>query len=237
MIVKPIKTRIYKEKEDITAFIQEHVKRLPEKSVLVVTSKIVALGEGRTVFAKSKSEKRKIVKRESDAVLQTKLTTLTLKDGMLMAAGGVDESNADGKMVLLPKDSYKSAEKILTDLRKIYKVKDLGILITDSRTTPLRQGVTGVATGFAGFLGIRDYRGKKDIFGRDLVFTTTNIPDCLATAAVLVMGEGNERYPLALISDAPINFTNKKTKKDAVSIAIEEDLYKPLLKPLLKKLK
>ncbi len=238
MKVTQIKTRIYREKDDVILFIKDHIKKLQEGSVLVITSKIVALGEGRTAVVKDKKEKMKIVTQESEAVLQTKLTTLTLKDGMLMAAGGVDESNAEGgKLILLPKDSYKSAEMLRDKLCKIYKVKDLGILITDSRTYPLRQGVTGIATGFAGFKGIRDYRGLPDIFGRALQYTTTNIADCLASAAVLVMGEGSERYPLALITDTPVEFTNKKITSKDVAIPIEDDLYKPLLKPLIRKKK
>ncbi len=219
-------------------FIRSQVKKIPEKAVLVVTSKIVALEERRTVFVKNRAGKNRVVKAESDAMIRTRVTTLTLKDGMLMSAAGVDESNSEsGRLVLLPKDSYESARRIRNELTKIYGLKDLGVLITDSRTTPLRQGVTGVATGFAGFRGIRDYRGKPDIFGRLLKYSTTNVADCLATSSVLVMGEGDETCPLALITDSPVVFTDKVTKKNEVTIPISYDLYRPLLKPLLKKLK
>ena len=52
MEIKAIKTRIFNENEDLLQFILKYVKKLPEKSVLVVTSKIVALSEGRTVLYK-----------------------------------------------------------------------------------------------------------------------------------------------------------------------------------------
>ena len=35
---------------------------------------------------------------------------------------------------------------------------------------PLRAGVVGVALGYAGFKGLRDYRGKEDIFGKKLKY-------------------------------------------------------------------
>jgi len=237
MIVKPIKTTIFIENGNLLSFVEKNIKKLPEKSILVVTSKIVALAEGSTVKTYTKKEKLEIIKQESDAYIKTKLTSLTLKDGMLMAASGVDESNANGKLILLPKDSFQTADFLYRSLKKKYRLKKFGILITDSRTFPLRQGVTGIALGFAGFNGIRDYRGLSDIFGRKFIFSTTNIADCLATSAVLVMGEGNEKQPLALIENAPIEFTNKKMKKDSISITIEDDLYKPLLQSLIKRIK
>ncbi len=234
MIVKPIKTRIFNENEDLVAFIKTHIKKLKENSVLVITSKIVALAEGRTVVVTSKKEKEEVIRRESKAFIKTKIVNLTLKDGMLMAGAGIDESNANGKLVLLPRDSFKVANDLHQKLKKIYKLKKLGILITDSRTFPLRAGVIGVATGFAGFKGIRDYRGRPDIFGRKLKFSRTNNADCLATAAVFLMGESNETSPLAIIEDTPLEFTDKQTRRNALSIPIESDMYRPLLIPLIK---
>src|SRR3989338_10116409 len=113
MEIKVIKTRIFRENEDLFEFILHYFKKIPEKSVLVVTSKIVALAEDRTVEYKNIQQKIKLIKRESDFVLKTKHTWLTIKDGMVMASAGIDESNAGGqlgKLVLLPKDSFKSAE-------------------------------------------------------------------------------------------------------------------------------
>ena len=144
-----------------------------------------------------------------------------------MAAAGIDESNAQGKLVLLPKDSFVAAAKLHKVLLKKYKIKNLGILITDSRVLPLRAGVVGVALGYAGFKGIKDYRGQADIFGRVLKMTKVDIADSLATAAVLLMGEGNEQKPLAIIEDMPVEFLNKVNRKELI-ISLEDDLYAPL---------
>lgn len=237
MQIKAIKTRIFKENENLISFILKYVKRIPKNSILVITSKIVALAEGRTVeinFSINHDKFReKIIKSESDFMLRTKYTWLTIKDGMVMSSAGVDESNADGKIVLLPKNSFNSADFIRKKLCKKFKIKNLGVLITDSRLFPLRAGIVGVALGYAGFKGIRDYRGSKDIFGRILKMTRIDIADSLATGAVLCIGEGKEQQPLALITDAPVDFTEKVNEKELI-MNPKEDLYLPLFRSILK---
>src|SRR6266508_2193439 len=69
--------------------------------------------------------------------------------------------------------------------------------ITDSKTAPLRVGVTGVTLAYSGFQALNDYVGTKDLFGRAWRMIKVNVVDALATAAVLVMGEGSEQTPLA----------------------------------------
>ncbi|OGI72308.1 hypothetical protein A3C60_01960 [Candidatus Nomurabacteria bacterium RIFCSPHIGHO2_02_FULL_37_45] len=242
MKIKAIKTKIFRENADLLSFILKYVKNLRENSILVVTSKIIALSEGRTVeIDKSLSYydmREKIIKAESEYMLRTKYTWLTIKDGMVMASAGIDESNANGKIILLPKNSFKSAEIIRKSLIKRYKIKNLGILITDSRLFPLRAGIVGAAIGYAGFRGVRDYRGTEDIFGRKLKLSRTDVADSLATSAVLSMGEGNEQQPLALITNAPVVFIEKINKKELM-IDPREDLYQPLFERInkIKKIK
>jgi len=234
MQIKAIKTRIFRENEDLFLFILKYVKNLKENSVLVITSKIVALAEGRTVVCKNEKQKIALIKKESDFAIKTKIAWLSFKYGMIMANAGIDESNADGKMILLPKDSFKSAEILREKLCKKFKIKNLGILITDSRVFPLRAGVVGVALGYAGFQGIKNYIGEKDIFGRVFKMSKTDIADSLATSAVLCMGEGKEQQPLALITGAPVVFSKKINKKELI-INPKEDLYLPLFGSILKK--
>jgi len=73
-----------------------------------------------------------------------------------MASAGIDESNANGKLILLPQDSFQTAYALREKIQQKYDVRHIGVLITDSRTVPLRAGVTGVALGYAGFCGVRD---------------------------------------------------------------------------------
>lgn len=234
MQIKTFKTKVFKENEDLIKFILRYIKKIPNNSILVATSKIVALAEGRTVEFKSEKQKIALIKKESSFAMKTKYTWLTIKDGMVMAAAGIDESNAKGKLILLPKDSFKSAEFIRKELKKIFKIKNFGVLITDSRIFPLRAGIVGVALGYAGFKGVRDYRGQKDIFGRVLKMSRTDVADSLATATVLCMGEGKEQQPIALVHNAPVEFIEKINKKE-LRINPKDDLYLPLFGSILKK--
>ena len=233
MKVAPVRTRVFRENEDLAAFILRHVPKLKNGSVLAVTSKVVALAEGSVVRATSSRAKEAIIRAESEWQLQAKYGKLTFKDGLLMWNAGIDESNAKGNVVLLPKDSFKVAEQLRRKLKQLYKVKLMGVVITDSRVMPIRAGVVGVALGYAGFKGLRDYRGKTDIFGRKLKFTQTDVADSLATAAVLVMGEGKEQRPLCVIEDAPVEFSGKTNRKELI-IAPKDDMYRPLFAKMAK---
>ncbi|MEK7181075.1 MAG: coenzyme F420-0:L-glutamate ligase [Patescibacteria group bacterium] len=233
MIVRAFRTRVFKEGENLFDFIRAHVKHIPEKSVLVITSKIVALSEGRTREIKNSNTKKEVIKSESDWALHTKYVWLTIKDGLVMASAGVDESNGNGKLILLPEDSFGAAAEILKKIKKFYKVKNIGVIITDSRLFPLRAGIVGVALGYAGIKGIRDYRGKPDIFGRKLKISQVDVADSLSTAAVLVMGESNERQPLVIIEKAPVEFTNKVIRHELL-INPKDDIYAPIFKNLRK---
>jgi len=224
--VLPIKTAVFSEGDNLFAFITTHLKSLAEGSVLVVTSKIVSLAEGRTEKIIDENTKIALILKESDDAIPTKYAWLTVKDGVLMASAGIDESNANGKLIMLPKDSFAVARQLRKALKQHYGVSRLGVLITDSRTLPLRAGVMGVALGYAGFKGIKDYRGKKDLFGRPFHFSRVDVADSLATSAVLVMGEGSEQCPLAVITEAPVVYCERVQRKE-LFIELTEDMYRP----------
>ena len=227
MVITPIRTRIFRERESLTLFILRYIPRIKDGSIIVITSKIVALAEGRTEPLKDDAWRDKVIKRESQWAMRTKSTWLTIKDNTVLSSAGVDRSNADGKMILLPSDSFAAAARLRNELKKRYRVKNFGILITDSRLMPLRAGVVSIAVGYAGFRGIRDYRGTKDIFGRRLKMTRTDVADSLATAAVVTMGEGAEQRPLALIHNAPVEFLERVNRKELV-MDFRDDIYLPL---------
>ena len=110
-------------------------------------------------------------------------------------------------------------------------MKQVGVIIVDSHSTPLRRGTTGVAIGWSGFRALKGYENTPDIFGKR--FTThANHVDGLATAAALSMGEGNEQTPLALISDISfIDFrASSPTEKELAFFKppLDDDLFSPL---------
>jgi putative folate metabolism gamma-glutamate ligase len=240
MKIVAVKTAvIHPPKDDLLKAIASAIPSLKEKSVVVITSKVVSIWQGRCVPMNAYASKDELVMREADLYLPREMTPgawcmHTIKNNVFIPSAGVDESNADGYYILWPKDPMVVAKKLWVWLRKKYGVKDLGVIISDSHTIPLRRGVMGISLAHYGFEPLKDYRDTPDIFGRTLKMTQTNIPDGLAGAAVVLMGEGDERTPLAVITDIPwIKFVERpvRAKKPFSSFEIRthEDLYYPLL--------
>ncbi len=228
MRVLPIRTRIFNEGEDLGAFILEHIPPLKDGSIVAVASKIVALAEGRVRKVESGEAKVDLIRRESEWMRHVfGKWWLTVRDGTVVVNAGIDESNADSKMILLPKDSFASAHNLYTSVLQNTSIRNLGVIVTDSRITPLRAGVVGVALGYAGFVGVKDYRGTPDLFGKSMEVTQTDVADSLATAATFVMGEGSEQQPLAIIEDAPVAWT-ETTDRAELTIARNQDMFKHL---------
>ena len=96
---------------------------------------------------------------------------------------------------------------------------------------PLRAGIAGVAMGYAGFKGLKKYQGTPDIFGRPFKYSRVDMADSLATAAVIDMGEGAERRPLAVISGAPVEYC-ERINKNELEIDVRDDIYGPLFRKI-----
>ncbi len=236
MNIEVIKTHRIEEKQPITEILDRYITRCREKTILAITSKIISICEGRTI-KRVNSTKEALVFQEADAVLKQKEHPyglyLTLKNNILIPSAGIDESNGDDVYILYPSDSMASARLIWDYLRARHQIKELGIIITDSHTTPLRRGVTGIAIAWCGFEPLYNYIGKPDIYGHPLRVTQINLIDALAASAVLLMGEGCEQTPIAVIQNAPkINFVSRYPTPEEIkkiSISLEEDLYAPIL--------
>ena len=235
MNIKPIKTHKIQPNENLFEILDKYLPKLEEKSVVANSSKIVGICEGRVVKISKdkKQQKETLIKQEADFYLPQKEFFLTINHNILVANAGIDESNSNGYFSLWPKDPQKSVNQIREYLVKNHKIKNLGIILTDSKLSPLRWGVTGYAICHTGFQALNSYVGKKDIFGRKLRVEQANIPDSLATTAVVVMGEGNEQQPLAIITDLPfVTFQQRNpTQKelDKLKIKLEDDIYASLL--------
>lgn len=234
MIIKSYKTHKVTSHDRLLDLIDKYVPQLPERSILTITSKIVSICEGRVVAKDSVESKEELVKKHADAYLKHGDISLTITNGVLIPTAGIDESNGNGYYILYPEDVQRSAEAIWLHLLKRDKLKELGVIITDSRSTPFRKGVTGFGLGYCGFNPLYSYIGHPDCFGKPLKATQSNCLDALAAAAVFCMGEGNEQTPFAVIDEAPsIRFQSLPPSEQEVkqlSINLEEDLYAPLLK-------
>ncbi len=239
MNITPIKTHQITQKDsDIISVVDQYILDLSENSILVITSKIVAIAQGRIVPMDEKTDKDVLIANESQWYLprsENKYNvSMTITRNTLVASAGIDESNGDGYYILWPEDPQKVANTIREYLKNKFSLKHIGVLITDSRTTPMRWGVTALSIAFSGFMPLKDYIGKPDIFGRDMVHTKMSIVDNLSCAAALVMGEGSEQTPMAIVTEVPfVEFVDRNpTEEELKGLQIEpdEDLYAPLLK-------
>ena len=239
MVVSPIKTQkvIPGKHSDLYAVLDRYLPPMKDGMIVAITSKIVAICEGRFVKIGTVN-KDDLIAQEAEYYLQRKLNKygvmLTIKQNILAPSSGIDESNADGHYILWPKNAQKTANEVRAYLRRKYKLKKLGVLITDSRTLPLRWGTIGVSLAYSGFKPLNNYIGKKDLFGRKLEVTQSNIADSLAVAAVLAIGEGAEQTPIAVIEDIPFvqfKFGNPTKKElDLFNVDMKkDDMYAPVL--------
>jgi len=232
----PVKTRpILPPKDDIYPVLDKYLPPLKEGDVLMITSKIISIHQGRCLKMSVVKDKDDLIKKEADAYIERVecpggYVVLTIKGNTLAASAGIDESNANGHYVLWPRNINHEAKEIRNYLRAKFNLKKLAVIISDSRSMPLRYGAVGVAIGAFGLLPIRDYRQTLDIFGRELKMSRTNIVDALASAAVLLMGEGNEQTPIVIARGSEfIEFTDED-RFDELFMPYKEDIYYPLLK-------
>jgi dihydrofolate synthase / folylpolyglutamate synthase len=229
----PLTTRVYHQGENLLDFVVEQVKPhlVQEAMIVAVTSKIVSLAENRLV-EKTSITKARLIDQEADYNLGEVGygCFLTIKHGLFIPSAGIDESNSErDQYILYPKDPFLSARNLWDGLRRQWGLKKLGIVLTDSHTTPLRRGVTGISLAHWGFRGLKDLIGTPDLFGRRMQMTTVNVADGLAAAATLMMGEANECRPLAIIQCSDISFVEDVDALE-LKMPVKDDLYYPFFK-------
>lgn len=238
MKIIPVKIELIRPpQDDLLAKIKKAGIRPKEGDIVAITSKVVSIWQGRCILQSSVRDKDTLIKKEADLYLERKYVPgrhvlHTIKNGALVASAGIDMSNAGGYYILWPREPQKTAAKLLRWFKKTYRLKRFGLIITDSRSMPLRRGVVGFALAWAGFEPLYDYRGRKDIFGRKFAMSQQNLADALAAASVLVMGEGKEQTPLAIIRGAPrVQPPQKKRGKyKSLIVPMREDIFAPFLK-------
>lgn len=191
--------------DDLAMLIGNAIKASPEGimtgDILVVTSKIVSKAEGRQVDATDREE---AIRAETLRVVASRphpggLTQIVEnRQGLILAAAGVDNSNTpEGTVLLLPEDPDASARALCTALRTRFGVP-IGVIISDTLGRAWREGQTDTAIGAAGLHVFEDYRGTEDSFGNVLSASAAAVADEIASAADLVKSKASGR-PIALV--------------------------------------
>jgi F420-0:gamma-glutamyl ligase len=234
----PINTRpLLPPQDDLGDALDPALPRLEEGDILAITSKVVAIHQGRCVPVDAVANKEELVAREAEHWLPKASSkygiTLAIKGSTLIASAGIDASNARGHYVLWPSDPWGAARDIAIRLKAKHGLNRFGVILTDSHCIPLRRGTVGISISCFGFAPLLDYRGRPDIFGRPLEVTMSNQADAMAAAAVGLMGEGAECIPAVIIRNWPGLTFSDTDHRDRFLIPADEDIFAPLLAPLI----
>ncbi|MFI2612922.1 coenzyme F420-0:L-glutamate ligase [Kitasatospora sp. NPDC018619] len=165
--------------------------------ILLVTSKVVSKAEGRLLHA---ADREAAIDAETVRVVARRgpVRIVENRNGLVMAAAGVDASNtAPGTVLLLPEDPDASARALRARLQQLTG-RRLAVVLTDTFGRPWRNGLTDVAIGAAGLSVLEDHRGRTDSHGNELQQTVTATADELAAAADLVKGKATG-VPVAVV--------------------------------------
>jgi len=245
VIIHPLRSSLVSPGDSLFEAFVEALQRnriqLKSGDIVAVSSKIVATSEKALVdstdvptTAEARALSRahslppsfvQVVMDEADLVVGgVRGALLTVKDGDATANAGVDRKNApEGTYILWPRNADISAKKFRLAVQKKLQ-KRVGVVIVDSRVTPLRLGTIGFAIGTSGFRPVEDVRGEFDLSGRRIEITRRAVADGLAASAQLVMGEASEKKPFAIIRSGPVKLNSNGGIRPA-KLAPEQCLY------------
>lgn len=215
-----------------------------DNDIIVIAQKVVSKAENRYVDLEkikisddainlaSKLNKNpgfiQAVINESNKILSTKKNVIIVehKLGFINVNAGIDLSNVPSKKLalLLPEDPRKSAKDIQNYLSEKLN-KKISIIITDSITRPYRSGVINIALASYNIQSLEDLKGQKDIYGKKLKGTEVAIADQIASAAGLLMGQGDEKQPIIVVKGLNKN-TYQTNNAFNLIVKENEDLYR-----------
>ncbi|MCP8304830.1 MAG: coenzyme F420-0:L-glutamate ligase [archaeon] len=222
--------------------IEKNGETLEDGDIIVLSSKFIAMSEGRIVKIPDVVPSPEAEELASKLHLQTNLAELILREaevvfggvpgfalsvkyGVLTPNAGIDRSNVQaGWAILYPRTPFKTAEMLRRRIL-LETGKKVGIIITDSRLLPSRSGTSGIAIGVAGFDPIKDERGRRDLFDNVLRVTRRSLADDISAGAQLLMGEADEGIPIVIVRNTWIKLHDKIVDEDQMMIDYDECIY------------
>jgi coenzyme F420-0:L-glutamate ligase/coenzyme F420-1:gamma-L-glutamate ligase len=206
---------------EIAAAMRREGVELTDGDVIVVAQKIVSKCEGRTMRLRDvaageearriagqtarEPEAVQLILDQSSEIMRAHPAAIIARHrtGHVLANAGIDASNVEGgdddTVLLWPEDPDASARAIRAELQRLVRAR-AALVIADSMGRAWRIGTIGTAIGCAGLCVVDDRRGAdQDLFGRTLQATMIAVADAVAGAAVLVMGEGAQGLPVAIV--------------------------------------
>jgi coenzyme F420-0:L-glutamate ligase/coenzyme F420-1:gamma-L-glutamate ligase len=234
--------------DDIASLIVEAARslhvRLAHGDIVVIGHKVISKSEGRTVRLSevkpsprafrlariSRKDPRlvQLILSESKRVIKVSpgIVLVEAKQGVVCLNAGIDKSNVQGRdaYCLLPRDPDRSAKRIARRIQTLAGEK-VRTIVTDTYSRPFRVGQCEFAIGASGLDPFVDYRGTRDLFGRVLKFKRVSIVDEIASAAELVMGQGDEGVPVAIVKGVGRAHGASSTPRSRLMIQRRKDLF------------
>ncbi|WP_459665944.1 coenzyme F420-0:L-glutamate ligase [Novosphingobium sp. 11B] len=223
--------------------------RLRDGDICVVAQKIVSKIEGRSIdlaALQPGDEARALAERtgrdpamaqaildESAEIMRPHPAAIIARHrtGHVLANAGIDASNVSGgdagTVLLWPCEPDASARRLRAELAEASGGR-VAVVIADSMGRAWRIGTVGTAIGCAGLAVLEDRRGRGvDLYGRTLQATVIAVADSIAATATLVMGEGDEGTPVAVVRGAG-RWTCEDDGPGAVSglRPVEQDMFR-----------
>jgi len=221
---------------------------IEDGDIVVVAQKVVSKAEDRVVKLRAVEPSERAKKMAKVASKDPRFVELVLKEakkvvkcspeilivenekGLISINAGIDKSNVSGKdtYALLPKDPDESAKRIRSGIMELTG-KMVAVVISDTYSRPFRRGQVEFAIGLTGIDPFKDYRGQGDLFNYILKVKNIALVDEIASAAELVMGQGIEAVPVAIIRNLSRPEPDTAVSIEDLNISKEEDLFKGTL--------
>lgn len=235
--------------DDLASIIVSAAKKnrvaIEDGDIVVIAQKVISKVEGRIVqlgtiapsetalkIAEATGRNPRIVElvlRESKRFLKVSRKILIVEDkrNIVNINAGIDKSNVEGtaSYALLPVNPDKSARKFRLRILKLTG-KNVGVLISDSYSRAFRRGQVNFAIGLAGISPFVDYRGLEDLFGYVMQVKRSAVADEVAGAAELVMGQGKEAIPVAIVKGLSRRTSSEHFSSRNLIISQNEDLFR-----------
>lgn len=174
-----------------------------------------------------------VLDRSVEFLLESPMMLVQTSNGHVCINAGIDDSNVDdGLLVDLPSDPDASARNIGIGIERICG-SQVSVIITDTNGRAFKIGQTGVAIGVYRIHPIKNWRGRPDLFGNILEITEEAVADEIASAANLLMGEGDGGYPVVVVRGSDL-YTDDDVAIGEMYRTDDEDMIKKGLRCLAK---